>query len=277
MSDYVDLHVHTNHSDGSDAPERVIERAAACGFAAIAIADHDTVSGLDPAERAARRQGIEFLPGVEISASYGRLEVHVVGLGIDAKCVPLLQTLHDLQASRSTRVDRIIERLDERGVPLARAEVEAQARLGSALGRVHVARALHAKGITTTVQQGFDKYMRPGGKAYVPKALMPCRAAIDLIHRAGGVAFIAHPGVGKALAKLLPRLLDLGFDGIEVYHTQHTPGQVTQFTQAALERDLLISGGSDCHGTATKPDPDLGKIRVPYGHYLRIKDALARR
>lgn len=277
MPAYVDLHLHTNHSDGSDPPEQVVERAASCGLAAIAITDHDTISGLDAGERAAQRHGIEFLRGVEISASYGRIEVHVVGLGVDAKCLPLLQALQHLQESRSARIDKIIERLNARGVSLTRAEVEAQARLGGVLGRVHVALALKQKGITKTVQHGFDKFMRSGGKAYVPKELMSCGAAVELIHRAGGFAFVAHPGIGKAVAKLLPRLLELPFDGIEIYHTQHTPGQVTEFTQIALERDLLISGGSDCHGTATKGEPDLGKLRVPYHHFLCIRDALSRR
>ena len=153
-------------------------------------------------------------------------------------------------------------------------EVASQAANGGSVGRVHIARALEARGVTRTVQEGFDKYLRAGRKAYVPKEMITCREAISLIHAARGVAVLAHPGIGPSTWKILHRLVALPFDGIEVYHTKHTPDQVTQLTKLALERDLLISGGSDCHGTAVFPEPDMGKVRVPYNHFERIKDAL---
>ena len=274
MSSYVDLHLHTNHSDGSDPPEKVVDRAISCGLAGIAITDHDTVSGVEPAAREARRHGLDFLRGVEISASYGRIEVHVVGLGIDVRREPLVRELRSFREARGARVDSMIERLNALGIPIERAEVAIHGESGGALGRVHVARALVAKGAAQTVQQAFDKYLRSGRKAYVTRQMMSCRAAIDLIHEAGGLAILAHPGIGATIMKLLPRLLEMRFDGIEVYHTQHTPGQVTQLTQIALERDLLISGGSDCHGTALKEKPDMGSVRVPHYHFQRIWDVL---
>jgi predicted metal-dependent phosphoesterase TrpH len=274
MPSYVDLHLHTNHSDGSDPPEKVVDRAISCGLAGIAVTDHDTLSGVEPAQREARRHGLDFLRGVEISASYGRIEIHVVGLGIDLRCEPLVTALRSFREARAVRVDKMIERLNALGIPIDRAEVEIHGEKGGALGRVHVARALLAKGATQTVQQAFDKFLRSGRKAYVPRQMMSCRAAIDLIHEAGGLAILAHPGIGTTIMKLLPRLLDMPFDGIEVYHSQHTPGQVTQLTQIALERDLLISGGSDCHGTALKERPDMGSVRVPYYHFQRIWDIL---
>jgi predicted metal-dependent phosphoesterase TrpH len=126
-----------------------------------------------------------------------------------------------------------------------------------------------------TVQQAFEKYLRSGRKAYVPKKMMPTQDAVRLIHGARGLAFVAHPGVGSTISNLLPRLLDLGFDGIEVYHTKHAPGQVTQFTEIAMERDLLVSGGSDCHGTALGVEPDMGKVRLPFYHFERILERLA--
>lgn len=271
---YVDLHLHTHYSDGADAPEYVVERAFACGLAAIAVTDHDTIHGVEKAERAARFHGIEFLRATEISASFGRVEVHILGLGIDIRNAALEEALKRLTAERASRVDRILERLKAAGVSLERSDVEGHASIGTALGRVHIARALKARGITKTVQEGFDKFMRVGRKAYVPKKLLPCQEALDLIHHAGGKAILAHPGVGRSVQKLLPKLLALPFDGIEVYHTEHTPGHITLFTQVALERDLLISGGSDCHGTALHKEPDMGKVLVPYHHFQRIKDAL---
>jgi hypothetical protein len=254
-----------------------VERAVACGLAAIAITDHDSVSGVGEGWRAARLRGLEFLPGAEISASLGRVEVHVVGLGIDPRAPALSSALERLKEARSARIDKILARFQALRISIAREEVETRAPDFSALGRVHVAQVLVARGITRTVQEGFDRFMRSGRKAYVPKKTLSCRAAIDVIHAAGGLAILAHPGVGASVEKLVPRLLTLPFDGIEIYHTQHTPGQVTRFVQLALEKDLLVSGGSDCHGTATKSDPDMGKVRVPYLHFEQIQEALRRR
>ena len=274
MPSYVDLHLHTNCSDGSDSPQRVVERAAAWGLSAIAITDHDTVSGLAEAEKHARSRKIEFLPGTEISARLGEIETHIVGLGIDPACEALVDELNLLHEARSARVDAIIAKLNGLGIPLERGEVEAQAAPGSTLGRVHVARALKANGVIRYTQEGFDRFLRAGRRAHVANKMLSCRHAIDLIHEAGGVAVLAHPGVSPNTMKVLARLLELPFDGIEVYHTKHTPGQMTQFIQLALERDLLISGGSDCHGTATKSEPDMGKLYVPYQHFERIQDAI---
>jgi len=275
---WVDLHLHTNHSDGSDAPSRVVERAAALGMSALAVTDHDTVSALTEAQEAARALGVELLPGVELSTMYGYIEIHIVGLGIDYQDPVLLEALNELHEARSKRVDAILERLNALGVDLTRAEVEAQASGGEAatLGRMHVAMALHAKGITRTVQQGFDRYIRRGRKAYIPKRAMTCRKAIDLIHEAKGLAFLAHPGVGTTLGKLILRLInELPFDGVEVYHSKHTSGRATQFLQIAQEHNLLVSGGSDCHGTATHPTPDMGKVRLPYRFYEAILQRLS--
>lgn len=277
MPHYADLHVHTNHSDGSDSPKMVVERAARAGLSAIAVTDHDTVSGLSDAHMAGAFHNVEVFPGVEISATFAGTEVHIVGLGVDHWCAPLLNKLNELQTSRSNRVDQMIARLKGLGIALERAEVEAQAGVEGALGRMHVARALLARGVTTSVQEGFDRFIRKGRKAFVPKKAMKCAEAIDLIHEAEGVAILAHPGLGNGLEPLLPRLLRLPLDGIEVYHVSHTAGHVTSFTQVALEHDLLISGGSDCHGRVKGEEPGLGTVRVPYHHVECIKDALRER
>jgi len=277
MTPYADLHLHTNHSDGSDSPRCVIERAAVKGFSAVAITDHDTVTGVEEGQRCAERLGIDFLTGVEISASYGRVEVHVVGLGVDIREGALCARLEMLRASRSHRIDRMIEELSRCGVEISRKEIEAQLVGGGALGRVHIARVLKARGITKTVQEGFDRFIRSGRKAYVPKTSVACLDALNLVHTAGGLAILAHPGIGATAPKLASRLLEMPFDGIEVFHTMHTPAQTKWLLQLARERGLLVSGGSDCHGTATKREPDVGKVRVPMEYVERIREALAAR
>lgn len=271
---YVDLHLHTNNSDGTDTPREVVERAASVGLVGIAITDHDTVAGVEAGMTAARKINLEFLSGVEISAAYGKTEVHVVGLGVDPANPALIDSLDDQRAERDRRVDKILERLHALGVEITRADVEEHAK--GPLGRMHVAVAMRDRGYVKTPQEAFDKFLKRPNKALVPKNLPSCQRAIDWIHKAGGVAIIGHPGVGSTVQQILPRMLALPFDGIEVYHIKHTAGQVTQFTQTALSRDLLISGGSDCHGAASAGGPDMGKVRVPYHHFERIKEAVRR-
>lgn len=273
MYRFIDLHLHTNCSDGSDAPEEVVARAARIGFAAIAITDHDTVAGVPEAGKAAHESGLEFLSGAEISTTFAGTELHVVGLGIRLDHPALCDALSNLRQDRTVRANEIIRRLNNLGLPVDRAQVQARAGC-AAIGRLHIARELHARGMTPTIQKAFDKYIGKGRKAYVPKQALDCREAIDLIQQAGGLAFLAHPGVGSNTKRLLPRLLEIPFDGIEVYHTKHTAGQVAAFTQLAQEHGLLVSGGSDCHGAATDRPPDMGKVRVPYADFRRIRDTL---
>lgn len=270
---YVDLHLHTNHSDGADEPARVIERAASLGLAAVAVTDHDATSGLAAARDAAATHGIEFLDGVEISAGFGNREIHILGLGIRPESEILQEALEEFLQNRAQRAHEIIARLNELGVPLEKSAIEAHTAQG-AIGRMHIARELFERGHTRTVQGAFDKYIGAGRPAYIPKTRMPCPDAIDLIHQAHGLAFIAHPGLGDA-PKTLDKLLTLPFDGLEAYHPRHSPGHTTQFTQLAQERNLLITGGSDCHGAIKNHPPLIGSVQVPYAHYARIKTALA--
>lgn len=268
---YVDLHIHTNHSDGSDSPRRVVERAAELGLSAIAITDHDTVGGLEEGARAAEQVALEFLPGVELSAHFRDTELHVLGYGIRADCSPLCDVLLELEEGRAVRADRIVRRLNELAIPVERAKVAARAE-GGIVGRMHIAQEIRALGFSETVQGAFDKYIGKGRPAFVRKQAITCDQAIDLIHEACGLAVLAHPGFA-ATRNVLSALLRLPFDGIEVYHSQHSPGQVTQFQQLAKEHDLLVTGGSDCHGHA-KTDPDMGTVQVPYERYVRLKEAL---
>ncbi|MDQ1257436.1 MAG: 3,5-nucleoside bisphosphate phosphatase [Candidatus Hydrogenedentes bacterium] len=274
MSAFVDLHLHTCYSDGADTPAELAARAAALGFAAIAVTDHDTVEGLAEARTAAEAHGMAFLDGVEISTRFNGNELHVVGLGIRPDHAGLLDALGRLRERRTERADAILAKLRQEGIPVTREQVLFRSGEG-AIGRVHIAQELHAQGYAGSVQKAFEKYIGKGKRAFVAKDCMPCGEAVDLIHAAGGLAFIAHPGVGKTVERQLPRLLSLPFDGIEVYHSKHTPGHVTAFLQVAEEHGLLVSGGSDCHGAAKGLDPELGKVRVPYTRFEAIAERLA--
>lgn len=267
--------MHTNRSDGSDPPVDVAARAAELGLAAIAVTDHDTVAGVIEAQEAAQAHGLGSLRGVEMSAQYQHRGIHIVGLGIDLDCEVLRQALETFRRARAQRADAIIEKLNGLGVPVQKDRVVARTHDGL-IGRMHIAQEVLALGHAKTVQDAFDRYIRRGRPAFVPKTRIPAQDAIRIIHEAEGLAFLAHPGLGD-LDKTIPDVFNLPFDGLEAYHSKHTAGQTTLYLQTAAERGWLVSGGSDCHGTAKHNKPEMGRVRVPYEHYQRIHEALSRR
>jgi len=249
-----------------------MERAAAMGLAAVSLTDHDSVGGVAEAETAAARLGLGFVRGTEISAEALGAEIHVLGYGIDPEHPRLTETLAQLEARRAERADRIVERLRGLGVPVDRERILERA--GGTIGRMHIAREILDLGFSETVQGAFDKYIKSGRPAYVSKVRLPCDETIRLIHDAGGLAVLAHPGIGT-LHRKLARILEFPFDGIEVYHSKHTPGHTAEFLELAVARGLLVTGGSDCHGHA-KNAPEMGTVRVPYAHFAALQEALAR-
>lgn len=176
---------------------------------------------------------------------------------------------------RQARIEQIVARLNALGICLDGEKLGGGMPLGATPGRMHVARGLVTLGYAASVQEAFDRYLNPGRPAHVPRSRPSCEQAIEVIHEANGLAFLAHPGIGAA-ARLLDRLLALSFDGLEAYHCKHSPGQVQEFTELARARGLLVAGGSDCHGGA-KSEPELGKVRVPHKYYERICSVLEAR
>jgi predicted metal-dependent phosphoesterase TrpH len=266
---YVDLHLHTNYSDGSDTPRTVVERAAAMGIAAIAITDHDTLGGVGDGREHAARLGLGFLSGVEVSADFQKQETHVLAYGVDIEDSDLLALLEENVTAREKRSDEMLSRLTELGVQISLERLPA----GAAPGRMHLALAMRDQGVTKTVQEGFDRYLKYGRPAYVPRRNVLIEDAIAAIHTAGGLAFLAHPGLNEGLRKRLPALFGLPFDGIEAFHSKHSPGDVEGFLQLARERNFLVSGGSDCHGSM-KGAPEMGRVQTPYEYFEKIQTAL---
>jgi len=270
---FVDLHLHSTCSDGADSPAEVVEHAKGHGLAAITLTDHDTTAGLAEAGDAARTAGIEFLNGVEISTLYGHHSIHILGLGIDPACPELDALLERLRIGREERTEKIVKKLQNLGLPVDMDAIHALTN-GDAPGRLHVARVLKDNGACSTVQEAFDRWLKFGKSCFVPIPKISCERAVEAIHQAKGLAFIAHPGLGSATRKLLPYLLAFPFDGLEVIHTKHSQADMAEFQALADERGLMISGGSDCHGGANGPRL-MGGMRVPYEIYARMQEALA--
>ena len=258
----MDFHLHSRCSDGSDSPAEVVRRAAALGMRGLALTDHDSVDGLAGAASAAGEWGVGFLPGVELSARRGGVEVHVVGLGVDSGEGDFRDVVDWLARGRVRRFLDMASRLEAAGLAV-RTFAEEQVRSGGPCGRMNLAARLREMGVTRTVQEGFDRFLKPGGAGYVPKPLVGVTEAVDAVHAAGGLAFVAHPALSKGLMRLLPELLTLPFDGIEAYHVSHSAARVEELLTLARERGLLVSGGSDCHGTIKGRAPEMGRVRVP--------------
>lgn len=281
---HVDLHCHSTASDGTFAPRAVVQLAKDSGLSALALTDHDTVAGVAEASDAARELGIDFLPGIEISAEFPHPgTLHILGYGVDPSS-PTLQSLTEtLVAGRDTRNPKIVAKLNELGVAITMDEVEAHAG-GAVVGRPHIAAVLVRKGYVSSVKQAFDKYLAQGAPAYFDKERLTPRQAIERIRASHGVAVLAHPIQLRTtndaqLDRVVKDLVDLGLEGIEVLHSDHAEPDIARYRAIAQRYNLLTTGGSDFHGT-NKTDIRLGwagKNRIPRDLFDRLRDHLARR
>jgi hypothetical protein len=259
----IDLHLHTTHSDGSLSPGEVLHLAHKAGVTALAVTDHDIVSGIPEAIETGAELGIEVIPGVEISSRVGTSELHILGSFLQWQDPELNQRLATLRASRHRRNPQIIERLRALGLDVTYEEVRALAGTDS-VGRPHIARILMDKKYVTSAKDAFDRYLADGRPAYVARELPKPEEAIAWIKAAGGVAVLAHPTwakvSGEGLNALLTTLKAEGLDGIEVHYSTHTKRQTREYLDLAKRLNLLITGGSDFHGI-TKPDIEVGTGR----------------
>ena len=255
-----DLHLHTFYSDGTDAPERVVELAHAAGLSVIAITDHDNTEALAFAQPAAQRLGLELIPGIEMSASAEGREVHVLGLFLDFRHPPLVVHLKDQQARRVRRVHEMVRRLAAVGVRIDAEEILQLAGVGT-VGRPHVARVLLKHGYISSLPEAFTKYIGPTNPGFVPGSPLPPSRIIRLILDAGGIPVLAHPVYLKR-DPLIDEFAREGLAGLEVYHSGHTPEQVRHYERIADRLNLLKTGGSDYHGESKEGLP-VGAVKVP--------------
>jgi predicted metal-dependent phosphoesterase TrpH len=252
--------------------------ASAKGLRAIAVTDHDTVAGVVPAQGEGTVTGVEVLSGVEISALREDGILHILGYLVNPHHRGLLDALDYLQRGRRERVLKIVSKLNHQKVYVTVDEVNREAQ-GGVPGRPHVANVLVQKGNVTSLQEAFDRYLRKGAPAYVEKIKLHPGEAIRVIIEAGGVPVLAHPYSLRQdemhlLDDTVRRLVDLGLQGIEAYYPRHTPGQTRAYIEVAAKYKLLITGGTDFHGT-NKPKIELGTIPgfgpLPYEMVEQLK------
>lgn len=281
--EYCDLHTHTTASDGSDRPEELIHLAAEVGLKAIAVTDHDTICGLDDAMVASKEVGVEIVPGLELSVNSSQGDMHILGYYIDPDSVYLKDVLSRVQAARARRNPLILEKLAQLGKPLSLRELEEMSG-GGQIGRPHIARAMVRHGYVGSVGEAFARFLKKGAPAYAPKSILTPDEAIDAIHRAGGLAVLAHPislacNTANQLDEMVGGLRLEGLDGIECYYSEHGMDFTRECLAIALKYSLVVTGGSDYHGDA-KPQIALGKgrgrLRVPYSCVEALKARLKR-
>ena len=257
-----DLHTHTNFSDGSYSPEELLATAKALGLTYLAITDHDTVdglchlyeNGLYPAKN------LKVIPGIELKADHER-EIHLVGYNIDIYNGKLLDKLSELIDARWVRFSEIIKKLQANGCRIKEADVLKIADTSRSIGRSHIARTLVKNGCFKTVRDAFDKMLSRDRAAYVPRYLLKLDEIINLIRKAGGTVCLAHPKLIGDDA-LVEEICRSGIDALEVFYPCHTPDDIRRYAKFAEENNLLISGGSDFHGSASRYVERLGEFTI---------------
>ncbi|MBN2058576.1 MAG: PHP domain-containing protein [Candidatus Saganbacteria bacterium] len=270
-----DLHIHTYFSDGSESPEAVVELAKKAGLTAIAITDHDVVSGIERAAARGRELGLEVIPGIEFTTEAYDSEIHILGYFIDIKEPRLLEKISRMQKGREERVFKICEKLKELGAPVDPEKVFTLAGHRAA-GRPHVARALIEAGHVRNFREAFNKYLAFHSPAYVSHYKLMPTEAVELIGQAKGLAVYGHPAV-SACDGIVPELASAGLAGIEVYYSGHDESQTKHYEELARKHGLLMTGGSDFHGSNGGREINLGDIMLPDDLLARLKDEHLRR
>jgi 3',5'-nucleoside bisphosphate phosphatase len=269
MERFADLHLHTAYSDGTYTPEELISESFKCGLSAISVVDHDTVEGLTFVNQAAEIKGIEVIPGIELSAEYEGLEIHILGYFINHEDRKLIERLDNLKKNRIDRVYKIVEKLKDMGVTLDPKAVFDLSKQGT-VGRLHIARAMVAEGKVNSVFEAFRKYIGDRSPAYVLGFKFSPQEAIKLIKDSGGLPVLAHP-YSINNDDYIIKFIEFGLMGLEVYYPEHSQSMINFYKNLAIKYNLFATGGSDCHGKA-KPEVRIGCMKIPYELVERMKE-----
>ena len=290
----IDLHTHSNMSDGSLPPSDLIELAIQSNISVLALTDHDTMDGLPAARQAVERakdkgHSITLVPGVEISVYYNNIDIHLLGLLVDDSCQTLKEALADANGKRIARNEKMAAAFRKDGIPITLELLQERAKADNSVNdtnaqedtvitRAHFASYLIELGLAKSTPDAFNKYLGEDGPYYISREYLDPQKGIELIHSAKGLAFIAHPFLYdftlEEVSTMISDFKYMGLDGIEVIHSRHSKEQEEILRKLADDNDLLITGGSDFHGDV-KPDIKLGvgtgNLNIPYSVYEDIK------
>ncbi|HSB79809.1 MAG TPA: PHP domain-containing protein [Candidatus Methylomirabilis sp.] len=270
----IDLHMHSTVSDGLLDPVALVGAVLESGLQVFSLTDHDSVDGSAEVETHALVAGLRFIPGIEVSAFWKRVEFHFLGYFLEPKDEPLLTFLRSTREARRKRLQAMVSRLWALGIAVDVGEVMALARDGN-VGRPHLARVLVRHGVVANTDEAFDRYLGVDKAAYVPRPDVTVQDAIRVIHDAGGLASLAHPGLTNR-DDAIPDLVGAGLDALEIYHPKHSPGLVRHYRKTAERLGLLVTGGSDFHGQMGQY-PGLGIPCLPESDFLRLETAAVTR
>ena len=273
----IDLHVHTTASDGTASPAEAVELAKAAGLSAIAITDHDTVSGYAEAAEAGKALGVEVIPGIEISTKYGRA-VHILGYYIDPDSDKLAPVLEWVVRDRDERNRKMAGLMAADGLPVSYEEMHR--RFGAVIGRPHFAEVLVELGLAKDVRDAFDRYVEKGQKYYLPRNFLSIERSVEIIREAGGIPVLAHPFQYKleeaGLRELIEHCMESGLKGIECRYSGYSTEQSKYLSRLAEEYGLIKTGGSDFHGENKKHisiGTGTGALEVPYQYLEKLREA----
>jgi 3',5'-nucleoside bisphosphate phosphatase len=267
----IDLHLHTTASDGRLTPDALVARASAAGLTIISVTDHDTTAALADASAAAVRQGVRLVTGIEITAVAGGRDVHILGYFLDPEAAPLETFLRQQRADRVARLREMAARLRTLGVPIDERPLEAGAADSRrSVGRPALADALVAGGHAEDREDAFERWLAHGRPAFVPRRGASPARVIDVIHEAGGLASLAHPGL-LADDTIIGHAVADGLDALEVWHSDHDASRCQRYAALADRFGLAKTGGSDYHGDDGRRAAALGAVTVPPGEFLRLE------
>ncbi len=271
MEGLADLHLHSLYSDGLLSPEQLVKQAYSRGIQAMSLTDHDSVEGIAEARAAAQSLDMDFIPGVELSATYKNLDMHVLGYFVDTENASFLQFLERFQQGRYERAEKMVRRLRDQGLAINFEDVVEIAGPGP-IGRPHVAEVLARTGQVSSFDHAFFYYIGRHCPAYVKKIEISPEQAAEIVHQASGLAVLAHPLVGPQTRKDVTEMLDAGLDGLEVLHPKLTKADSQWLKSVAEKEGLLVTGGSDYHGEK-RSTMELGQFQVPLDFAKQLKQA----
>jgi predicted metal-dependent phosphoesterase TrpH len=274
----IDLHTHTTASDGRCSPAQLVARAAAAGVTVLSVTDHDTMDGCTAARDACAAAGIMFVPGIEITAVREDIDLHVLGYFIASDASALRLFLGEQRHRRIDRIGRMLSRLERLGMPLDAGAILRPVidQPGRSIGRPAVARALVAAGYVKTTKDAFATLLTPGRPGFVPREGASPDEVFDQIHRAGGIASLAHPGLLQR-DDWIPGFAASGLDAIEAYHTNHDGPLIDTYRSIAAGLGLCLSGGSDFHADPSHGAPQPGSTALPPDAFAQLRDRAASR